>query len=150
MLVRSFLIATAVMGFSFNPSYGCAQTSVDGPAKIRELQTLLMVSMLQCQVSTKANLVPQYNSFIARNKATLQSQNRALRAYFVQTSGRGGDAAYDKFTTRLANAYAGRASAANYCDAAKRIATAVNALSPEQLSDFATATLPENMVCLTE
>jgi hypothetical protein len=148
MLMRNLLVATALAGLSLSPSYGCAPTSVDGPAKIRELQTLLMVSMLQCQVSAKANLVPQYNNFITRNKTTLQSQNRALRAYFQQTSSRGGDAAYDQFTTRLANAYAGRASAPNYCDTAVRIAAAVDAVSSEHLAEFATATLPENLVCL--
>lgn len=83
--------------------------------KTAAVQQELMVAALSC------NATPRYNQFVITFQAALQSSDRALRAFFQRTAGRGGTAAYHAFKTRLANA-ASRKSIAhitNFCDAAE-------------------------------
>ena len=67
-------------------------------ARMRDLQTVLMVSALKCG-RADADMPLAYNKWVGRAKAKLLAGEQKLLAHFV----RGGDQSkYDKFTTALA------------------------------------------------
>lgn len=96
---------------------GCWQSQEVKAAKVRDLQTMLMVGTLQCG-SPGSAIVADYNRFVANNRQTLVDNNTVLKAYFMRTNGiQQGARAYDSFTTRLANLHSGSAKAgdAGFC-----------------------------------
>lgn len=68
-------------------------------AKVRDLQTLLMVGALQCRSSAFDVLGP-YNKFVKAHREAISSHNDVLKTHFKRTGNARG---YDKFTTALAN-----------------------------------------------
>jgi len=91
-------------------------------AKVRDLQTLLMVGALQCRAQ-RPEVLTHYNGVVRTHRATLVAHNDVLKAHFVEGDGVAvGQRAYDRFTTMLANGHAAGASAAGFCDAAAGLA----------------------------
>lgn len=105
-------------------SAGTAQASAttcwspveEAAAKVRNLQTRLMVATLHCQL-VGADITPTYNSFVRTNRTTLQGANSVLRA-------RLGERAYDSFVTLIANLSAGSMADAAQCAVAAEVAGA--------------------------
>lgn len=116
--IRTAVAVIAVCSMSANAwAQGAICTAPQELAAIKTaaVQQELMVAALSC------NATPRYNQFVTTFQAALQTSDRALRAFFQRTEGRGATAAYHAFKTRLANA-ASRKSIAhitNYCDAAE-------------------------------
>lgn len=83
-------------------------------AKIRDLQSRLMVATLRCQ-AMGVNVSGAYNRFIAANRTTIQNANGVILAAF--RDGHGGEAQlhYDRFTTALANIYGDDATSREVC-----------------------------------
>lgn len=78
------------------------QAEIDA-ARMRNVQTVLMVSALECRTSAFA-ADRLYNDFVAQNRSNLQGHNDTLRAHFFRAFGEvEGRRAYDRFTTSLAN-----------------------------------------------
>lgn len=72
-------------------------------ARVRDLQSVLMVAALQCRNSGH-DVLAQYNSFVIAGRETITRQNDVLKARFVRLHGaREGQRQYDRFTTALAN-----------------------------------------------
>ena len=73
-------------------------------AKVRDLQSRLMVATLRCQ-AMGVDVAGAYNRFLAANRSTIQGANAVLLAQF--RAGFGGQALlhYDRFATSLANIY---------------------------------------------
>lgn len=88
-------------------------------AKIRDLQTMMMVGALRCR-GTRDNLLPAYNRFVNNNRAALSAGNDALRGHFLQMGS--GQAGYDRFTTSLANSYGAGQKGISDCDQLRDIA----------------------------
>ena len=103
--------AQAVMG-CWNPTQVAA-------AKVRDLQSRLMVATLRCQ-TMGADMSSAYNRFVRANRETIQGANAVLLAQFRTGFGdRQGDTQYDHFATALANGYgADSTDAATCADAA--------------------------------
>ncbi len=93
----------------------CAAPQELAAIKVADVQQELMVAALSC------NATPRYNQFVTTFQSALQASDRALRAFFRRTAGRGATAAYHAFKTRLANAASRRSIAhiTNFCDAAE-------------------------------
>jgi len=68
-------------------------------AKVRDLQTLLMVGALQCRTS-QYDVLADYNKFVKAHRTTITTHNDVLKAHFKRVGNARG---YDKFTTALAN-----------------------------------------------
>jgi len=112
---RAFLLVLLLMApFAAAPAapvMPCATASASAALAARALQTDLMVAALVCERRD------DYNDFVRRHRPTLATYGRALRAWFTQQYGLGGETQLNRFVTRLANE-ASRASnldRAQYC-----------------------------------
>jgi hypothetical protein len=92
-------------------------------ARLRDLQTYLMVETLRCQM-IGFDLTPEYNRFLRSNRSVIGRTNDHLKAYFISASGPVfGQQAYDRFTTTLANAYGASRTNSDTCDNARSAAS---------------------------
>jgi hypothetical protein len=76
-----------------------------GAAKVRDMETMLMVSALRCR-SSGHDFLGRYNSFVKSGRAALTLVNDRLRGHFESEVGpkRALDA-YDSYVTAIANRY---------------------------------------------
>ena len=93
---------------------GCWNETQLAAAKVRDLQSRLMVASLRC-AAMGVDVSPAYNRFVVANRSTIQGANRIIMAQF--RSGYGGQAQlhYDRFATALANAYGDDATNPTVC-----------------------------------
>lgn len=106
-------------------------------AKVRDLQTLMMVGALQCR-STHPEVLARYNEVVRTHRAALVAHNDVLKAHFVAGDGVAiGQRAYDRFTTMLANGHAANASGAGFCDAVHSLAAEAGRASAAELDRLA-------------
>lgn len=97
---------------------GCWQGQHAAAAKVRDLQSMLMVAALRCR-GTGVEVLADYNSFVVANRATITVMNDRLKDHFFADYGRaGGQREYDRFTTALANAYGAGEGSASCADMA--------------------------------
>lgn len=74
-------------------------------AKVRDLETMLMVSALRCRLSGQ-DFLADYNGFVRQSRAALIDVNDRLRAHFREAVGSAGALdAYDSYVTSIANGY---------------------------------------------
>ena len=85
---------------------GCWNDTQVAAAKVRDLQSRLMVATMRCR-AMGVDITGAYNRFVVANRTTIQGANGVILAQF--RSGFGSDAQrhYDRFATALANAYGG-------------------------------------------
>ncbi len=101
---------------------GCWSIEDASAARIRDLQSMLMVAALRCQAA-HFDISGDYNGFVSDNRTAIIAANDALKRHFIRQAGAvEGQAAYDRFTTRLANAYGAARSTAGDCAMAGVIA----------------------------
>jgi hypothetical protein len=100
----------------------CWKSDEASAASVRELQSMLMVAALRCQVSGYP-MMNDYNAFVQHNRGAIGALNDKIKAHFIRTFGPvGGQRAYDSFTTSMANGYGAAASGADVCGAADSLA----------------------------
>lgn len=74
-------------------------------AKVRDLETMLMVSALRCRLKGQ-DFLPQYNAFVRGSRPVLIEVNERLRRHFAEAVGPAGALdAYDRYVTAIANSY---------------------------------------------
>ncbi len=95
----------------------CWETEEYEAARLREVQTVLMVSALRCGRSMP-EMPAAYNRWVGRAKADLLEGEKKLVAHFVRE---GDKLKYDKFTTALANKYSELADPPSFCQRAKAL-----------------------------
>lgn len=100
----------------------CWSDTAVSAAKVRDLETMLMVSSLRCRTADNA-MLNQYNRFVTRSRPALAAVNQTLRAQFA---GAGGLNAYDRFVTAIANRYGAGAEGLG-CDDMTAILSAAEA-----------------------
>ena len=83
-------------------------------AKVRNLQSRLMVATLRCQ-GLGIDITAAYNRFVVANRTTIQGANSVIMAQFRSGVGRDAQRHYDSFATSLANAYGGEATDRTIC-----------------------------------
>jgi len=94
---------------------GCWNPTQVAAAKVRDLQSRLMVATLRCQAA-HADVTDAYNRFVRANRETIQGANQVLLAQFQTGFGSSqGQTQYDHFATALANGYGGDATDASVC-----------------------------------
>jgi hypothetical protein len=149
-MLKKIIISAGLAAMVTSPVYAqsCAVTPVHASAKVRELQSVLMVGALQCRHLAGSTVIADYNRFISAHKAALQNHNGALRAHFVRASGKTGMNDFDSFTTRLANAHAQSASSAGFCAMVGQLVQTAAEVASEHLPHFAVQMMPESAACL--
>jgi hypothetical protein len=90
-------------------------------AKIRDLQSRLMVATLRCQAAGH-DVTAAYNRFVVANRSTLRGVNRVLLTQFQADAGERAQSRYDGYATALANAYGGDATNRSVCANTARLA----------------------------
>lgn len=84
-------------------------------AKVRDLQSRLMVATLRCR-AMGFDRDAAYNGFITANQSTLTAASGVIKAQFDHAYGRDGATYYDRFATSLANQYGADATSGEICD----------------------------------
>lgn len=98
-------VVTSLMVAAPAQAAACWTADSVAAAKVRDLETMLMVSALRCRTSGH-DFLNTYNSFVRASRAPLTVANDRLRAHFA--AGLGANAglnAYDRYVTSLANRY---------------------------------------------
>lgn len=95
---------------------GCWNASEAAAAKVRDLDTMLMVSALRCRFSD-VSVMERYNAFVVQDRAALVQVNDTLRAHFAPgLSAKEALNAYDNYVTAVANAYGAGAEGMSCAD----------------------------------
>jgi hypothetical protein len=92
-------------------------------AKVRQLQTKLMVAALRCRASG-VDILASYNRFVRAKRTEITAANNRLKAHFRAASPSTGERDYDRYTTSLANHYGGARTSENSCADAESLAQA--------------------------
>lgn len=96
-------------------------------AQVREFETMMMVSMLRCRISS-TDFTASYNKFVVSKRPVLTAINNELRAQFAQTVGAARAAgAFDDYMTKVANSYGAGAPGLSCSEAAGLLNSAVAA-----------------------
>ena len=119
----------------------CWSKEAVAAAKIREFETMLMVSALRCRNSGK-DFLARYNQFVREGRPVLTRVNEVLRQQFTEDQGSArGLNAYDGFVTSLANRYGAGIAELNCSDlndiTGAAIAGSRNIFQLERLADAA-------------
>lgn len=96
-LTGCVLAAALVAG----PAQACWNDAEVAAAKIRDMETMLMVSALRCRLQGH-DFLAEYNGFIGQSRPALTRVNDDLRGHF---DGAGGLDGYDRYVTAIANRY---------------------------------------------
>jgi hypothetical protein len=122
MFRKMGLAAAAVAMVTAPVQAACWKTDEVAAAGVRELQSMLMVAALRCQVAGHP-MMEDYNAFVQSNRSAIGLLNDKIKAHFIHSLGPvAGQRAYDAFTTSMANGYGGAASGAEACSSADGLA----------------------------
>ena len=106
---------------------GACWTQADvSAAKVRQLQTKLMVAALRCRASG-VDILSSYNRFIRAKRSEITAANDRLKAHFRAAHASTGERDYDRYTTALANHYGGARTSENSCAEAEDLAQTADA-----------------------
>ena len=101
---------------------GACWTQADvSAAKVRQLQTKLMVAALRCRASG-VDILASYNRFIRAKRGEITAANDRLKAHFRAAHPSTGERDYDRYTTSLANHYGGARTNDSSCAEAEDLA----------------------------
>lgn len=103
--LRKAALVAVVAAMSVQPAQACWTNASQDAAKIKHLNTMLMVTALRCR-NTPDNFLPHYNRFVIKHNALIGSQNNVLKSHLSQTYGAGGALnALDRMSIGFANSY---------------------------------------------
>jgi hypothetical protein len=114
---RAALVAGAMMiciPVTAQAQGGCWNPTQVAAAKVRDLQSRLMVATLRCS-AMGVNVAEAYNRFLAANRETIRGANAVLMDQFASAYGRQAQVHYDRFATALANIYGDDATSRSVC-----------------------------------
>jgi hypothetical protein len=99
-------------------SSACWSQADISAAKVRQMQTQLMVAALRCRAGG-VDILASYNHFLRAKRSEITAADDRLKAHFRAANRATGERDYDRYTTSLANAYGGaRTSETSCADAA--------------------------------
>jgi hypothetical protein len=132
-------IATCLVSTGASAASCFTQADVSA-AKVRELQTRLMVATLRCR-ATGVNILASYNNFVGAAKPAIVAANEQLKAHFAAGGPAAGQRDYDRYTTTLANAYGAADTGPESCAEAANLAAEATAAKGD-LAAFAAHVIP--------
>ena len=122
-MLKTVTAVAAAFGVAVAPvQAACWNAEEASAATVRELQSMLMVAALRCQVSGHG-MMDEYNRFVVSNRTAIGAMNDKLKAHFIRATGPvAGQRAYDSFTTSMANGYGAASSGGEVCATASSLA----------------------------
>jgi hypothetical protein len=97
--------ATAALLATSPASAACWTDSEVSAARVRDMETMLMVSALRCRASGY-DVLASYNQFVRESRPALTQVNDRLRGHFAAAVGQTQALnAYDRYVTGIANRY---------------------------------------------
>jgi hypothetical protein len=99
----------------------CWNENAADAARVRDLQSRLMVTTLRCR-AMGIDILQAYNEFVRANRPTIQQANATILAQFANGHGSEAQLHYDRFATSLANAYGADATDGEVCAQAAGLA----------------------------
>jgi hypothetical protein len=115
------MVAGAVLSLASMPAQAaCWSPNEVAAAKVRDFDTMLMVSGLRCRFQSTA-LLDTYNKMVVRHRSALSEANMLLKAHFTKAIG--GANALDSYITKVANRYGAGADNLS-CESLQSIAAA--------------------------
>lgn len=112
--VIAAMLATTITG-NAQAASDCWSAQEISAARVRDLQSMLMVAGLRCR-GTGDDVLVHYNRFVNANRAAITAINTTLKAHFHRAHGSlEGVRQYDRFTTALANAYGAGGGGSGSC-----------------------------------
>jgi alpha-D-ribose 1-methylphosphonate 5-triphosphate diphosphatase PhnM len=120
-MLKGLIAAAAMVALPVTGAQACWNDSEVAAAKIRDMETMLMVSALRCRLSGN-DILPEYNGFVRQSRVALTQVNDDLRRHFAP---RGGLNAYDRYVTSIANRYGAGADGLSCDDMASILSAAV-------------------------
>ena len=125
--IKAFSLGVLALGLGLVSSPGPATSTRDwtpaetSAAKVRALQTKLMVAALRCR-ATGIDILATYNRFVGVRRAELRAANDRLKAHFAAAGSAIGQRDYDRYTTALANSFGGTSWGPESCQQAVGLA----------------------------
>ncbi len=108
VLKSKAMLSAAIIGsvlVSAPAQAGCWSAEAIAAAKVRDMETMLMVSALRCRASGH-DFLGRYNNFVRKGRGALTQANDQLRAHFSAEVGTArGLNDYDRYVTSIANRY---------------------------------------------
>ena len=98
-------------------------------AKVRDLDTMLMVASLRCR-HTNVGVLTAYNGYVVRQRKALVAVNDVLRNHYAGGDKKAAMNAYDNYVTKVANRY-GAGAAGLDCEDMQSIVEAMGAEAPQ-------------------
>jgi hypothetical protein len=129
----------AAGGTAAQAQQACWQAYEVQAARVRDLQTLLMVGALKCS-GPGYDVAGHYNNFVTKNRSALAGYNDVLKVRFMREEGiRAGQRAYDQFTTALANVHSDSAQATEtgFCQMASTLVALAGGATADDLEALA-------------
>lgn len=128
-MIRTLVIALVASAIIAAPAQAaCWKADQVDAAKVRDFETMLMVSALRCR--KQGNMLARYNRFVVQARPALTQVNDTLRAHFAEAVGHSRSLnAYDSYVTRVANRYGAGADGLS-CDDFSSITDAAVAERP--------------------
>jgi hypothetical protein len=118
-MMRKAALGAATAGLVFAQpalaSMDCWGRQEAAAAKVRNLQSRLMVATLRCR-AMGYDKEAAYNGFVVANRSALTEANGLIKAQFDHGYGHDGATYYDRFATSLANQFGGDATDGGICD----------------------------------
>ena len=116
-IAAGLALFSCLVGSAAPAAAACWEPEEYEAARMRDLQTVLMVSALKCG-RADPTMPGAYNAWVGRAKTKLIEGEQKLLAHFVRE---GDKSKYDKFTTALANRYSEYAEDPRFCARAKML-----------------------------
>lgn len=98
-------------------------------AKVRDLDTMLMVASLRCR-HTNVAVLTSYNNYVVRHRKPLVAVNDMLRNHYAAPDKKAAMNAYDNYVTKVANRYGAGAEGLG-CDDMLSIVEAMSSEAPQ-------------------
>ena len=129
-IIRSCVATLAILGTTAAQA-NCWSPQAVTAAKIRNFDTMLMVSALRCRTSN-SNFMASYGAFMNQNRGSLVVAGLELQKHFGSASG------YDHYAISVANHYGAGVQGMSCADLASITESARSAaMTAEQIADLA-------------
>ena len=120
--MKGALAASLLLVSPAQATMACWGPQQAAAAKLRDLQSKLMVATMRCR-AMGFDVLTAYNDFVRLNRSTIQAANGVLKAQFLEGHGAEGETHYDRFTTELANQYGADPTDDAVCEATAGVAS---------------------------
>jgi hypothetical protein len=126
--MKKIILAVLAAAVPIAPAQAACWTSEQvSAAKVRDLDTMLMVASLRCR-HTNVAVLTSYNNYVVRHRKPLVQVNDMLRNHYASGDKKAAMTAYDNYVTKVANRYGAGAEGLSCND----MLSIVDAMAAEQ------------------